>query len=111
MLSTVPELTCATQSAGGTGCRSGVLASAPTPAVGVDCIVENAAVGPVTTDEHIAVCIAEAVPVVVFFWNLPPASWVRRLHAAGAKVWLQIGSLHAAREAVHAGMDAVIVQG
>jgi hypothetical protein len=75
---------------------------------GVDFIVENSAMGPLTTDEHIDICVAEAVPVVVFFWHFPPAAWVERLHTAGAKVWRQVGSLDRAREAVRVGMDALM---
>lgn len=120
----LPALVAAVSNAGGLG----VLGVAPEPAprlremirtiksltsrsFGVDFIVENIAFGPVTTDEHLDICIAEAVPVVVFFWHFPPAAWVERLHAAGTKVWMQLGSLDGAREAVRMGMDAVIVQG
>jgi enoyl-[acyl-carrier protein] reductase II len=120
----LPALVAAVSNAGGLG----VLGVAPEPAprlremihtvksltsrsFGVDFIVENIALGPLTTDEHIDICIAEAVPVVVFFWHFPPAAWVERLHAAGAKVWMQLGSLDGAREAIRLGMDAVIVQG
>jgi enoyl-[acyl-carrier protein] reductase II len=120
----LPAMVAAVSNAGGLG----VLGVAPEPAprfremiqtikslttrsFGVDFIVENTALGPLTTDEHIDICIAEAVPVVVFFWHFPPAAWVECLHASGAKVWMQLGSLDGAREAVRMGMDAVIVQG
>jgi NAD(P)H-dependent flavin oxidoreductase YrpB (nitropropane dioxygenase family) len=120
----VPDLVAAVSNAGGLG----VLGVSPEPPArmramiqavksltsrpfGVDFIVENAAFGPLTTKEHIDVCIAEAVPVVVFFWRLPPAGWLERLHAAGAKVWMQVGALQGALEAVRAGIDGVIVQG
>jgi nitronate monooxygenase len=32
--------------------------------------------------EHIEVCVAERVPVVVFFWDDPPDDWLSRLRAA-----------------------------
>ncbi len=59
---------------------------------------------------HLDVCLEERVPVVVFFW-CSPGTLVPRLHAGGAKVWMQVGSVQEARDAVRAGADAVIVQG
>ncbi len=78
---------------------------------GVDLIVENTAFGPSTTEEHIDICIEERVPVVVFFWNLPPNAWIARLHDASVKVWMTVGSVRQARAAVEAGIDALIAQG
>lgn len=120
----LPDLVAAVSSAGGLG----LLGVAPAPAplmhamikqtkaltsrpFGVDLIVEDTAFGPSTTVEHIEVCLAERVQVVVFFWNLPPADWVARLHAAGVKVWMTVGSVQRAQEAVNVGMDALIAQG
>ena len=42
---------------------------------------------------------------------LPPATWVEKLHWARCKVWTQVGSVAAAREAAAAGMDAIVAQG
>ncbi|AUX45078.1 2-nitropropane dioxygenase [Sorangium cellulosum] len=78
---------------------------------GVDFIVENATSGPFTTQEHIDVCVAEGVRLVVFHWNPPDAAWVDALHAAGAKVWVQVGSVAAASQAVALGVDGIIAQG
>jgi NAD(P)H-dependent flavin oxidoreductase YrpB (nitropropane dioxygenase family) len=120
----VPELVAAVSNVGGLG----VLGVSPEPPTrmrsmiqavktltsrpfGVDFIMEDASFGPITTEEHIDVCIAEAVPVAVFFWNLPPAGWLERLHVTGTKVWMQVGTLQGALEAVRAGVDAIIVQG
>ena len=61
--------------------------------------------------ETIQTIIEEGVPVVSFFWNDPPAAFIRRLQAAGVKVWMQAGSLQEAQEAVRCGVDAVVVQG
>jgi enoyl-[acyl-carrier protein] reductase II len=120
----LPQLTAAVSNAGGLGVLG--VAPAPAPAMaemvravkgltsrpfGVDLIVAQTAFGPSTTDEHIDVCVREQVPVVVFFWTAPPAAWVERLHRAGCRVWMQVGSLRAAREAADAGMDAVVAQG
>lgn len=119
-----PPLVAAVSNAGGFG----VLGAAPAPAplmqemirqtraltcqpFGVDLIIDSTQFGPCTTDEHIAVCIEERIPVVVFFWNPPPAQWLERLHRGGCKVWMQVGSVDQARAAVRAGIDAVIAQG
>lgn len=76
-------------------------------AFGVDLVND----GPFVTDAHIDVLVEEAVPVVVFFWNPPEAIWVDRLHAAGAKVWMQVGSVQGAQSALGVGVDAFIAQG
>ena len=120
----VTTLVAAVSNAGGLG----VLGVAPEPAsrlremihtvkaltarpFGVDFIVVDTAFGPATTAEHIEVCLAERVPVVVFFWQVPPGHWVEQLQAAGTRVWMQVGSVPEARAAVGAGMDALVVQG
>lgn len=78
---------------------------------GVDLIIADTAFGPSTTDEHVEICIREGIKVVLFFWNLPSKEWINKLHGAGAKVWIQIGSLNHATEAVEIGADAIMVQG
>ncbi|KYF50518.1 2-nitropropane dioxygenase [Sorangium cellulosum] len=78
---------------------------------GVDFIVGAGPSGPFITQGHIDVCVAEAVPLVVFHWDTPEAAWVDALHAAGAKVWVQVGSVAAARAAVAVGADGIIAQG
>jgi NAD(P)H-dependent flavin oxidoreductase YrpB (nitropropane dioxygenase family) len=120
----LPNLVAAVSNAGGLG----LLGVAPAPAAlmqvmiqqtkaltarsfGIDLIVEDTAFGPCTTVEHIEVCLAEQVHVVTFFWHPLPVDWVARLQAAGVKVWMTVGSVQGAREAVNARMDAVIAQG
>ncbi|MGK3987171.1 nitronate monooxygenase [Sorangium sp. So ce136] len=78
---------------------------------GVDFIVGTGPTGPFITQDHIDVCIAEAVELVIFHWDTPDVAWVNALHAAGAKVWAQVGSVAAARAAVAAGADGIIAQG
>ncbi|MEP6835660.1 MAG: nitronate monooxygenase [Gemmatimonas sp.] len=78
---------------------------------GVDFIVDDAAFGPLTTDAHIDVCVDERVKLVVFHFNVPPKVWVDRLHASGAKVWMQAASVKQAVEAVEVGVDAIVAQG
>ena len=78
---------------------------------GVDFLFDTSALGPTVTDAHIDVCVAERVELVVFHMNVPPKDWVDRLHAAGARVWMQAGSVPQAVQAAGIGMDAIIAQG
>jgi enoyl-[acyl-carrier protein] reductase II len=64
-----------------------------------------------TEEAQLEVCIEERVPVISFFWNDPPEAFIRRLQATSVKVWMQVGSLQEAHEAVRCGVDAVVVQG
>jgi enoyl-[acyl-carrier protein] reductase II len=61
--------------------------------------------------EHIEVCVAEKVPVVVFVWDDPPEEWLSRLRAAGTHIWFQVGSVEEARASVRRGAQALVVQG
>jgi NAD(P)H-dependent flavin oxidoreductase YrpB (nitropropane dioxygenase family) len=56
------------------------------------------------------VSLSERVPVVVLFWG-DPAPFVDRVHAAGAKLIMQVGSVEEARHAATCGVDAIIAQG
>ncbi|XXX73071.1 nitronate monooxygenase [Sorangium sp. So ce134] len=120
----LPPLVAAVSNAGGIG----VLGSATEPPAvveariratkaltsglfGVDFIVATGPAGAFVTRDHIDVCVAEAVRLVIFHWNAPEVAWVDALHAAGAKVWVQVGSVPAARDAVAVGADGIIAQG
>jgi NAD(P)H-dependent flavin oxidoreductase YrpB (nitropropane dioxygenase family) len=120
----MPGLVAAVSNAGGIGVLGNAIEPPPgtqalirsirtlTPNLfGVDFIFDDSAFGPITTDAHIDVCIAEGVRLVVFHMNVPPQVWVDRLHAAGAKVWMQVASVQQARDAAAIGMDAIIAQG
>jgi enoyl-[acyl-carrier protein] reductase II len=72
---------------------------------GIDIIARFSAI------EHIEVCVAEKVPVVVFFWDDAPDEWLSRLRAAGSHVWFQVGSVDEARAAVRRGAQGLVVQG
>jgi enoyl-[acyl-carrier protein] reductase II len=61
--------------------------------------------------EHIEVCIAEKVPVVVFFWDDPPQDWLSRLRAGGSHIWFQVGNVAEAKAARQRGAQALVVQG
>ena len=49
-------------------------------------------------EENLAVCLEEHVPVISFFWG-DATRYVERVHAAGSKVFLQVGSVEAAQRA------------
>jgi enoyl-[acyl-carrier protein] reductase II len=64
-----------------------------------------------TDPAQVDVACAEHVPVVSFHWGHPPRAWIDALHSAGVKVWEQVGSPDAAREAIADGIDLVVAQG
>lgn len=120
----LPPLAIAVSNAGGIG----MLGAAPEPPhvmqtrlqaikagtsnlFGVDFIVHSVGPQAFTTREHIDVCLAEGVRLVVFHWSLPPREWVEALHAAGTKVWVQADSVDFARAALELGADGLIAQG
>ncbi len=120
----LPELALAVSNAGGLGfigaspepppalsARIAALRAGTKKPFGVGFIVATSGLGEFVTHDHIAICAASQVPVVSFHWAAPPAAWVRELHDAGTKVWVQAHSLELAREAVAVGADAIIAQG
>ena len=68
-------------------------------------------IGNFVTDEHVSVLVEEKVALAIFFWTLPTQQHVQRLKQAGTKVWMQIGAVAEAEQAVALGADALIVQG
>jgi len=68
-------------------------------------------IGDFVTDEHLTVLIEEKLALAIFFWTLPQQEQVERLKQAGIKVWMQIGAVAEAHQAVALGADALIVQG
>ena len=61
-------------------------------------------------DGQVVVCLEERVPVLSLFWG-DPTPYVKRAHAAGVKVFHQVGSVSDAHRAAAAGVDVVIAQG
>jgi NAD(P)H-dependent flavin oxidoreductase YrpB (nitropropane dioxygenase family) len=115
---TAPDLAIAVCQAGGLGS----IAAGPLPAEAVRGLiraVRQATDRPLNVnfitflcqDEQIQVCIEERTPVVSFHWGHPVRATIDRLRAAGIKVWEQVGSVEAARQAVSDGIDLVIAQG
>lgn len=78
---------------------------------GVDYLVATGPHGPFTVDAHIDAGIEAGIELAVFFWDLPSAAWIDRLHASGAKVWMQVSSLEQALDAADLGIDAIVAQG
>jgi NAD(P)H-dependent flavin oxidoreductase YrpB (nitropropane dioxygenase family) len=59
---------------------------------------------------RVAICVAERVPIVSFFWG-DPTPYVNRVHAGGGKVFHQAGSVADAQRAAKANVDVIIAQG
>jgi NAD(P)H-dependent flavin oxidoreductase YrpB (nitropropane dioxygenase family) len=57
-----------------------------------------------------AVCAA-APAVASFHWGHPSRGWIDAMHAAGVRVFEQVGSVDGARRAVDDGVDVVVAQG
>ena len=69
------------------------------------------AIVPFTTEQHIDLLCELKPQVVSFHWGPVNPDWIDQLHKAGIEVWQQIGSAEEAKQAVAAGVDAVVVQG
>src|SRR5262245_14043959 len=61
-------------------------------------------------EDQVAICLDERVPVLSLFWG-DPTPYVGRAHAAGVKVFHQVGSVADARRSAAAGVDVIIAQG
>jgi nitronate monooxygenase len=61
-------------------------------------------------DARVEAALAAGAPIVSFFWG-DPAPFVGRVHAAGAKATLTVGSAEEARRGVDAGVDIIVAQG
>ena len=61
--------------------------------------------------EHVDAAIAGRPAVISFHWNDLPVELIQRVKAAGIRVWVQVGTVAMARDAVKLGVDAIIAQG
>jgi NAD(P)H-dependent flavin oxidoreductase YrpB (nitropropane dioxygenase family) len=61
-------------------------------------------------EQHVGVCLEERVPVLSLFWG-DPTPYVEPAHAAGVRVFHQVGSVPDAQRAAAAGVDVIIAQG
>ena len=64
-----------------------------------------------TEQAQIDTVCAAGVAVVSFHWGHPQRAWIDQLHAAGVRVFEQVGSVDAAKRAVDDGVDVVVAQG
>ncbi|OAQ54519.1 hypothetical protein HTG_02910 [Natrinema mahii] len=64
----------------------------------------------VDTDDHLETVLESGAPIVTLSFG-DAAPYVDRIHDAGAVVTQTVGSAEAARDAVEAGVDAVVTQG
>jgi NAD(P)H-dependent flavin oxidoreductase YrpB (nitropropane dioxygenase family) len=114
---TGPELVAAVSNAGGLGILQAQLCSLPVfreeirrvraltaKPFGVNLLLQF------PVENQVAICLEERVPVLSLFWG-DPTPYVGRAHAAGVKVFHQVGSVADARRAAAAGVDVIIAQG
>ena len=112
-----PELAAAVSNAGGCGVLGGTsyratylrenirhLLQLTDRPFGVNLILDG------IEEDQIDTCLAERVPILVFFWG-DPRPYVRDAHQHGVKVFIQVGAVDEARAAADAGVDAIIAQG
>jgi NAD(P)H-dependent flavin oxidoreductase YrpB (nitropropane dioxygenase family) len=86
--------------------RSGVMPSVRSSSrpFGVNLVLTQA------QDKRLAICLAEGVPIISFFWGQAGPLTVAA-HRGGAKVLHTVPSADAARLAVDRGADAIVAQG
>src|SRR5215510_15810115 len=112
-----PELAAAVSNAGGCGVLGGGLLPAPylrqeirrlrtltDKPFGVNLVL------PALQEGQIETCLAEGVPLLVFFWG-DPRPYVAEAHRRDTRVFIQVVSVEEATAAAAAGVDAIICQG
>jgi NAD(P)H-dependent flavin oxidoreductase YrpB (nitropropane dioxygenase family) len=113
-----PELAAAVSNAGGLG----NIGCDVTPPEGLAAMIRETRtltdkafgvdlIGDFLTDGHIDVLVDERVPLAIFFWSPPRADQVAQLRASGTVVWMQVGTVKEAQDAVALGVDGLVVQG
>jgi NAD(P)H-dependent flavin oxidoreductase YrpB (nitropropane dioxygenase family) len=113
-----PELAAAVSNAGGLG----TIGCDVTPPEGLAAMIRETRtltdkpfgvdlIGDFLTDGHIDVLVDERVPLAIFFWSPPRADQVAQLRASGTVVWMQVGTVKEAQDAVALGVDGLVVQG
>jgi len=123
MIST-PELVAAVSNAGGLGIlgtgpvapewlRSAItdVRSRTNKPFAVNLIHEMTAFGPLTTAEHVRVCVEEEVELVVFFWQLPEQDWADYLAGANVPFVITVGSVEMAELASNLPLSGLMLQG
>ncbi|KAI9120466.1 hypothetical protein K1719_007499 [Acacia pycnantha] len=62
-------------------------------------------------EENLKVILEEKVAVLQVYWGECSRELVTEVHSAGVKIVPQVGSVEAAKKAIEAGVDGIIVQG
>ena len=62
-------------------------------------------------DEKLELVLTEGIEIVSFTFGCPSAATVSQLHDAGSAVWVTVTDPREVATAVHAGADALVVQG
>jgi NAD(P)H-dependent flavin oxidoreductase YrpB (nitropropane dioxygenase family) len=113
-----PDLAIAVSNAGALGSLGVGLMPAPVLAQTVDAIRAGTQrpfnvnfITTFTDQAQIDVLCQARVPVASFHWGHPKRAWIDQLHAAGVKVFEQVGSVDDAVRAVDDGVDVVVAQG
>jgi enoyl-[acyl-carrier protein] reductase II len=113
-----PDLVIAVSNAGALGCLGVGLMPAPALTQTIAAIQAATArpfnvnlITPFAGQAHIDAVCAAGVAVASFHWGHPSRTWIEQLHAAGVRVFEQVGSVEDARRAVEDGVDVVVAQG
>ena len=113
-----PDLAVAVSNAGALGSLGVGLMPAPALAQTVAAIRAGTGrpfnvnfITPLAVPAQIEVVGSAAVAVASFHWGHPPRAWIDELHAAGVRVFEQVGSVVDAKRAVDDGVDLVVAQG
>jgi NAD(P)H-dependent flavin oxidoreductase YrpB (nitropropane dioxygenase family) len=113
-----PDLAVAVSNAGALGALGVGLMPAPALAqtiaairAGTDRPFNVNFITPLTGPAQLDAVCAAGVAVASFHWGHPPQAWIDQLHAAGVRVFEQVGSVADAGRAVDDGVDVVVAQG
>ncbi|MFK8049275.1 MAG: NAD(P)H-dependent flavin oxidoreductase [Halioglobus sp.] len=113
-----PALCIAVCKAGGIGSLSGSLLSPATLKSHIQEIKSATTapfhinfLSPFIQPAQVQTCVEENVPIISFHWGLPDSSVLSQVKNANIAIWAQVGTVSAAKEALEAEVDAIVVQG
>src|SRR6185369_10113815 len=113
-----PELAVAVSNAGALGSIGVGLMPAPALAQTIAAVQSRTAkpfnvnfITGLTGQAQIDAVCAAGVAVASFHWGHPHRAWIDNLHAAGVRVFEQVGSVEDAKRAAGDGVDVVVAQG
>ncbi len=114
---TCPELASAVSSAGGLG----TIAMTGRGAEGIKAAIDQTRrltdkpfaanfILAYDVEAELAVALEKGAPLISLFWG-EPGPYVDRIHSAGAKLMMSVGSVDEAKRAADAGADVIVAQG